>query len=400
MWVGVILAGVLVVGYLARPRGQRATDVRRSSLRTTPDGVAALARGIDSLGRRTVPRITPLVEADSVRGTVVLLQSRLPPTPREVRALLDAVRAGGTLLYAPPYLVRRARTLQTSLMDSLGVRFRLRQVNEVLRDENLPGAAWSDHPLTAALPPPRPTAHGLRIRGEEVDADSARVRVVERLMMVVDSDDSTWIAAAQLPLGEGRVVIFSDAAPLSNEHAGDDPLAVLAVRAALVHTSEADTVFFDEFHQGISGHNTSAQVLTGFFLDSPGGRTLLQLVAVCFLILACAGLRFGAPTTAVAPPDQERRSPLEHVSALGDLYRKAGASNTAALLLLARLARSARHPPPRNTAEAIALLRKLDAQGGTDTPLARASEGLRADPADLTMIAAGIDEHLARKFTI
>ena len=99
--------------------------------------------------------------------------------------------------------------------------------------------------------------------------------------------------------------------------AGDHPLAVLAVRTALAYTSEVDTVFFAEYHQGIRGTRTRAEVLGDFFLGRPGGRTLLHLIAVCFLILACLGLRFGTPAPGVAPPDRERRSPLEHVSALG-----------------------------------------------------------------------------------
>ena len=403
VWVGVILAVALVAGYLARPRGQRATDVRRTSLRTTPDGVAALARGIDRLGRRTAPRITPLVEADPVRGTVVLLQPPLFPSPREVVALLARVRDGGTLVYAPPYRTERGRTTTTPLMDSLGVYFRFRSPQEEFRAFKLGKPGWGEHVLTDALPPPLAIDHGLRVLGEhgedgeDEDTATSRVQAVERLMTVEDSTDGEWLAAAELTLGDGRIMLFADAASLSNGEAAENPLAVLAVRAALAYTGEADTVFFAEFHQGIRGSRTRAEVLRDFFLGSPGGRTLFHLVAVCFLILACFGLRFGAPAPAVAPPDLERRSPLEHVSALGDLYRKAGASGTAALLLLARLARAARHPPPRDMAEADSLLRKLDAGEGPDTPLGRAREGLHANPADLTMIAAGVDQHLARR---
>ena len=394
LWVGLILVAALVAGYLARPQGRRATDVRRSSFRTTPDGVAALARGIDRLGRHVEPRITPLVDADPLRGTLVLLQPRAAPSPREVTALLDHVRAGGTLLFAPVYLAGAQETTETPLMDSLEIYLRFRSLPEEVRDESLPQAEWSNQALADGLPPPETVMHGFRVRGEDHDTVSMRV---QRLMHVRDSEDEEWIGAAELTLGEGRVVVFADAGPLANARAGDDPLAVLAVRAALAYTGEADTVFFAEYHQGIRGYNTRAEVLANFFLGSPRGRTLLHLIAVCLLVLACLGLRFGAPTPGVAPPDRERRSPLEHVSALGDLYRKAGASNTAALRLLSRLARVARHPPPRTTAEADALLRNLDTGEGTNTALERARQGLRTAPPDLTTIATGIDEHLARR---
>ena len=281
-------------------------------------------------------------------------------------------------------------------MDSLGIRFRLYSLADQIREQALEDPRWHEHALTTGLDTPGSFVHGLRIDGEDYP-DSTGVHDVRRLLTAEDpgSSDWEWIVAAEFAFGEGRVVIFSEGGPVSNENAGEHPLAVLAVRAALAYTSEADTVFFDEFHQGIRGDRTRAEVLRDFFLGSPGGRTLLHLVVVGFLILACLGVRLGAPTPALAPPDLERRSPLEHVSALGDLYRKAGADNTAALLLVARLARTTRRTPPRTTADADALLRRLDVGAGADTPLARARRGLVVSPPDLAGITAGIDEYLA-----
>lgn len=396
-WAAVILACALAAGYLGRPEGQRGGSLR-SSFRTTPRGVAALARGIERLGRDTEPRITPLADADPVRGTIVLLRPVLPPSPREIRALLDRVREGGTLLYVPPYIPGRLDTEQTPLMDSLGVYMRLRSARDEVLDSYLQEPYWDEDALTEGLALPDTLVHGFRVAGDDQAGDTVSVPGLKRLLTAKDSDDEEWIAAAELQFGEGHVVVLSEARPLSNAKAVDHPLAVLAVRAALAYTNEADTVFFDEYHQGIRGHRTRADVLAQFFLGTARGRALLHLILFCFLVLACAGLRFGAPAPAVAPPDRERRSPLEHVSALGDLYRMAGATRTAALLLVARLARVTRHPPPRDTAGADTLLRRLDAEEGTDTPLARARRGLHADPPNLAAIAAGIDEHLERRF--
>lgn len=396
-WVVVVLVFALGVGFLARPQGRRATSLQRSSLRTTPDGVAALARGIEQFGRRTHPRTTPLADADPIRGTIVLLRPQLFATPREVRALLEHVRGGGTLLYSPFFSPTVPYPLRTPLADSLGIYYRERSPVEDFRGDSLPLAEWTDHALTEGLGPPHRVDHGFRVLGVDDDSVAARVGDVQRLLTARDSDEETWSAAAELGLGEGRVVMLTSAAPLSNERAGDDPLAVLAVRAALAHTAPDDTVFFAEYHQGIRGSFTRAQVVRNFFLDSPGGRALLHLVALCLLILASVGLRFGAPMPRVAPPDRERRSPLEHVSALGDLYRKAGAANTAALRLLSRLARATRHPPPRDRAEADAMLQRLATSEGRNSPLNRVRQGLRDEPPDLPAIGAGIDEHLARR---
>ena len=334
-WVAVILAVAMAAGYLWRPEGQRGSTVY-SSFRTTPGGVAALARGIARLGRHTEPRITPLVDADAVRGTIVLLDPALPPSPREIRALLDRVRAGGTLLYVPRYMPRRRTTVQTPLMDSLGVRFRLRTPQDEVFDRFLAEPEWRDHVLTEGLTLPDSLVYSFRIAGgvgasegggenEDVGQSEARdpagAPVLRRLLSVKDSEDEQWLAAAELQLESGRVVLLAEAGPLSNGRAADHPLAVLAVRAALAYTSEADTVFFGEYHQGIRTYRSRADVLTQFFVATPRGRGLLHLILVCFVVLACVGLRFGAPAPGVAPPDRERRSPLEHVSALGDLYR-------------------------------------------------------------------------------
>ena len=415
IWICVTVVAAALAGYLTRPEGRRSEGVLRSSLRTTPDGVAALARGIARLGRHTEPRLTPLADADPVRGTVVQLQPVMPTTPREIEVLLDHVRAGGTLLYAPgrDRLLGMPRT--TMLMVALGVWF------DGFLARELPdsvGARWGEHPLADGLPPPgRPRFGFEAVPAERADSaepdqesdsipelpewfpDAGDAEAPVPLQTAPDSAGKEVMAAALVRMGEGRIVIFADAEPLSNGSADEDPMAVLAVRAALAYTSEADTVFFDEFHLGITGYGSRAEVLANFFLGSPGGRTLLHVVLVCFLFLACKGLRFGLPATAVAPADRERRSPLEHVSALGDLYAKAGAAKTAALLLLSRLARAVRASPPRDLEEADRLLGEIEARRGRHRSIDQVREGLVADPADLTLIASGVDEQLARRFS-
>lgn len=407
-WIGAIALGAGLAAYLARPAGRTALDVKRSSFRTTSDGVAAFARGLERFGRPTAPRFTPLADADPVPGALVLLSPAVVPSPVEVRALLDRVRRGGTLVYAPRLFPAIARALRiTPLMDSLGIAFRVPRPGDLEQPE------WIAHPLTDSLSAPAPPRRALRRmtpreRGERRDTDrresdpseevgTRTIPPLQTLLAAGENQDRRWTGAGLMPFGEGHIVILSDAEPLSNGRIADDPLALVVLRAVLTHTTPADTIFFAEFHQGIRGYESTARRWAGFVFGTARGRTLLQLLLAAFLALACAGLRFGAPTTATTPRDRERRSPLEHVSALGDLYEKARARRTAALLLLARLARSVRRPPPRDVAEARALIRELEARRGEQPALARIQRGLRADPVDLTMVAAGIDDHLGRR---
>lgn len=390
-WVGAIALGAGLAAYLARPAGRTALDVKRSSFRTTPDGVAAFARGLERFGRPTAPRFTPLADADPVPGALVLLSPAVVPSPVEVHALLERVRRGGTLVYAPQLFPAISSTLRiTPLMDSLGIAFR------VPRPGDLEDPEWAAHALTDGLPEPTAPRRALR-RMTSRELGERSVSPVQALLTVGRDRDRRWTGAGLMPFGEGHIIVLSDAEPLSNGRIADDPLAFVVMRAVLTHTTSADTIFFAEFHQGIRGYESTARRWAGFVFDTARGRTLLQLLLAAFLALACAGLRFGAPTTGAAPRDRERRSPLEHVSALGDLYEKARARRTAALLLLARLARSARRPPPRDLAEARALIREMETRRGEQPALARIQRGLRADPVDLTMVAAGVDDHLGRR---
>lgn len=381
-WVLAIFLAALAIAYLTRPQGTMATNTLRSSYRTTPDGTAALARTLASFGLDVAPRLTPMVDAEPVAGTVILLTPVRPPTPREVRALLDHVRGGGTLLYSPTYAVSAelpSSVESSPLDDSLGIELRYRDAEETFRRTRLEDPSWKAHRLTDGLPPPRDPLHALRLPG-----------AVDLLSAVADG--GAWTVAAELPLGEGRVVVFSESEAFSNAMLADDPQAALFVRAVIAYTASADTVFFDEYHLGIDTRRSSAEVVWHFLTETPLGRALFHLAAAMTLVLVAAGIRFGSPTPAIAPPDRERRSPLEHVSALGDLYREAGAARTAALLLIGRLARSTRNRPPATIEEADRLLRHLGS--ATEPGLARTQSGLLGRVPDLTAIAGGIDAYL------
>lgn len=383
-----VLALTVLAVHLARPRsGQTALggDVR-SSFRTTPDGVAALYETVSALGVPAAPRMTPLVDADDIRGTLVLLEPTERPSPREVNALLDWVRQGGTLLYAPRLQLRNG----PAVLDSLGLTL-------LEPRDGASNPRWERHRLTRDLPPPRPPRRFVAVPAKADTAGRPPPASMQPLLSADLPDSLTagaTAAAAEIVLGRGRIVALADAEPLSNEHAGDDPLAVLAVRAVLAHTTPGDTVFFDEFHHGVRGLGSPAEAATDFFLGTGGGRALLHLGGVALLALAAAGARLGTPAD---PPTDERRSPMEHVSALARLYQAAGARDTAALLLLSRAARAARTAPPKTLAEARAMVGTMEARSDSAPAWRLVRQGLQAEPRDLKVIAAGIDEYCQRR---
>jgi hypothetical protein len=100
---------------------------------------------------------------------------------------------------------------------------------------------------------------------------------------------------------------------------------------------------WDEYHQGFgSGNQTSFSARTWDWLrSSPAGWAILQLIAVALAWLAMTSVRFGP---ALAVIERRRRSPLEHLEALGAGLESAGDTDTAierlALGLRRRLSRA------------------------------------------------------------
>ena len=401
-----VLAGIAVAtlligfaGFALRPSGSSADDIRRSALRTTPDGVAALHRAIARLGPPTATRLTPLVDADPLRGSLVMLQPLRRPSPREVHELLEWVRSGGTFLHAPRG--------DSPILDSLGL-VRRSLAADGDSAEARGEATWSRHILTDGLPPPGPARYAIapdtasgdeEAEEESGDDDEPRPDPVAYDPLLLTSPDSAghrWTAAAAIPLGEGRIIAFADAEPLSNRLADQEPLAVLAARAAIAYTSPGDTVFFDEFSQGLGQSRSPARATIDFLFGTRTGRASLHLGLVVLVALFCAGLRFGSPLAMARDP---RRSALEHVEALAAVYESAQARETAAVLLLWRLARLSRLPPPRDASEAMDMVTALENRSRFPDPLRLIRRGLEADPVDLTSIARGIDDHTQRRIS-
>jgi hypothetical protein len=310
--IGVTAAIVL----LLTPRGAWvALDERRSSLRTTRDGVAAWSRSLDRLGIQVAPWFTSFTE-DEPRGTaIVLLEPVVSPTASEVGALLGWIREGGTLVYSPAF--------ESVLSDSLGLVASF--ANDLEPSIESEGRVLP-HRWTSGV-------QGDADVGTWVlEADS--LRTVGWVPLAVASDPSaatlTW-----LPLGAGGVLALAEAEVLANRSLASATLPVIVTRA-LVDVSDGDTVFFAEYHQGIDGRPGLVGEVLGMASASPVGRAAMNLAVVGLLLLFATGRPFGTP----APlPEGKRRSPLEHVDALGRIYEIAGVERSVGRRLVRGAAR-------------------------------------------------------------
>jgi hypothetical protein len=175
------------------------------------------------------------------------------------------------------------------------------------------------------------------------------VLLVARTQTGTELDHTAGAVVVLVGRGAGEVLAVSDPGLLSNARIAASGLAPVVARAAAEWTAAeagAGTVqalWFDEYHHGYRGGSLRAG-LWRFLTGHPAGRAALHLSLVGLLALVAASVRLGRPLERTG---QVRRSPVEHVAALGDAYRHAGAEVVARRRLVAGFARRIGRERPR-----------------------------------------------------
>jgi hypothetical protein len=367
--LAVAIAVTAAVVLLLTPRGTWvALDQRRSSLRTTRDGVAAWYRSLDRLGVPVAQRFTSFTEEEPRGAAIVLLEPVVAPSAAEIGSVLRWTREGGTLVYSP--------NSGSILSDSLGLRASLvddLQPNVAPEGRVLPhrwttGVEGDADPSTWALV-----------------ADSLRTTGWVPLTVVGTSGAATL---AWLPLGAGGVLAIAEAEVLTNRSLDATSLSVIVTRALADVAAEGDTVFFSEYHQGLDGRRGLVGQAFAMASDSPVGRAAMSLAVVAFLLLLATGRSFGAP---VPLPEGKRRSPLEHVDALGRIYETSGAERSVARRLIHGAARRMGMRAARTDLGEEQILGMWRAQSHLAGPAHLALDAWKRDPLDLSALARALD---------
>ena len=382
---GLMVVLIVVIGLLALiaspSEEDNPADGRASTFRSSPFGTRALFLVLERVGVGAERRLAPYVDADPLAGPLVLLAPGESPTPAELEALRGWVERGGTLLYAArpgdATLDELGLELFSLLPDSLGAsRF----------------GSWKGRRATPAL-------HALSMGAEPVEgfrwafADTSAVFLEHHADMVYSTSSGDAVVVAY-GLGKGRVIAWSDAAPLRNRALRESGAALAFARMAARVTPPEGALVFDEYHHGYRGDGSPLDATLRFVREAPAGRMALQLGLVGLLLLLAAGWRFGSP---IPPPPARRRSPLEHVEALAGAYRQAGARATARRLLLAGMARRLGRRGPTDAAEEAELLERL----GTHLPVGREAarevrdEWKKGERADLVALSGKVDRLLS-----
>jgi hypothetical protein len=122
------------------------------------------------------------------------------------------------------------------------------------------------------------------------------------------------------PQGDGRIIVSAAPLPFSNQGL-QTPANAAWVLALLSSAGTPQHFFFDEWHHGLRG-NVAAVTAGNWLQRTPGGRALLYAALVLFVGLVLQGRIFGRPLP--MPHTRTRRAPLEYITGIANLNRRAG----------------------------------------------------------------------------
>lgn len=290
--IAILLALVLVtIAAVLQQNDEPGIDYLATS--SSPSGTLALKLWLGELGYPSLDEPQPSFEPSPGIKTIFIIQPIIRVSEAEWRLLEEWIDQGGVLLLAGDNYAT------TEMLDrfDFSLTFLNPQIGELL-------------PATPLLQSP---------------AVTARVPLITDLALSTNRTDFVPLLSAGghpvivlLGHGRGRVILSSNPYPFSNKALKDEALAQVVLN--LVAFTARGTVWFDDWHHGIQG---AAIIGPGQWLRfTPGGHAILFAVGVVFLALLFQGRAFGRPIP--LPHEIKRRGPLEHVTAIANLKRRAG----------------------------------------------------------------------------
>ena len=121
------------------------------------------------------------------------------------------------------------------------------------------------------------------------------------------------------PFGNGRVILSSLSSPFTNaglQQPGNPEL----VRN--LFSGQSGTIYFSDWHHGVRPSRNDAITNSNWLQQTPYGQAILFSAVTLFLFLLLRGQNFGRPVP--LPQDLSRRGPLEYITAIANLSRRAG----------------------------------------------------------------------------
>jgi hypothetical protein len=341
-----LLAVAIALALWAANRGQRTPDFdfRASTFLNGPDGSKGLHDVLLRLGRLSERRRTSLEHLATERAhrpaILVLNSPILPLEDDEVSQVVRFIRGGGAVLAVGSGggMTRCAGLRMQPIVgseDSMAVSARpglvLPQTRRVLT------------PLEPEdLEPPR--LESLRKGApEQATLGICNTMLPFEVDTVIAALNKRPVILRMRYRGGGTLTLAADRRWFTNRIWRDTDVPVVALPLLTPRAERPGRVAWDEYHQGFGEAEGPSPLGSTWrwMRGSPVGWAILQLIAVALVWLAVTAVRFGPARDVV---ERRRRSPLEHLEALGAGLESAEDSDTAvrrlALGLRRRLSRA------------------------------------------------------------
>ena len=341
-----LLSTLFAVVVLVKKPGEGIDNTRDHSItRTNPWGLKALADLCRENGLQVAPWNKPPDELSAAQRALCLFTPLFAVSEEQVEHLLKWVREGGVLVIGA-HRETSAQDAMVSpeaihpLFNALGLELAARKepvhtiavngdqpltqgvkslyVPGMLRLEPV-GSVTVDDVLAQA-----PVASAGEAKADDQEPENAAAGDVSRRITrpdlkwreVVSAEEDALVMEAQW--GEGRIVALAEVEMLANINLAEQDNVVFA--ANLLFGVPAGEVFFDEYHKDFAN---MAVRRAGNLDPSQGLWALWAALAAFALYFISRVQRFGSPVPLQRTP---RRSAMEFVTALGDLYRRAEAT--------------------------------------------------------------------------
>lgn len=318
-------------------------DYRNSTFLAGPRGSKGLHDVLMQLGRLSERRRTSLSNLATERAhrpaILVLLDPMYPLEDEEIEQVVRYVRGGGAVLATGPGggITRCAgwRIQGGMRRDSIAVR-------SPEPDVQLP--------RTVSVLTPYSIDSTARTGLEELVKGAEEDRVGICGALVPFAIDTVVAALNNRPAilrlryrGGGTITLAADAGWFTNRVWRETDVPIIALPLLTPRPERPGRVAWDEYHQGFGEEEPSSlgSRTLQWLGTSPAGWAILQLIAIALVWLAMNAVRFGPARSVI---ERRRRSPLEHLEALGAGLESAAGTDTAvqrlALGLRRRLSRA------------------------------------------------------------
>lgn len=341
--LALLLAAAIAVAIWAANRSPKVpkSDGRASTFLTGPRGSKGLHEVLVRLGRPSERRRTALFSLASEARRPAILVALNPPIglqDAELDQVVAFVKQGGAVVAAG----RGGGITRCAGWQVVPDRFRDDSVAVI------PPAGSSGLTLphsARALGPwvreEKGRIEGL-VKGSE-EEDRCAELIPTRVDTVVTAVDLRPVVVRITYRNGGTMTLVADVGWFSNIVWRNTDVAVVLLPLLTPRRERPGRVAWDEYHQGFGreGGPTLAGRTWSWLRETPAGWAILQIIAVALVWLAVTAVRFGPARHVI---ERRRRSPLEHLEALGAGLESASDADTAvqrlALGLRRRLSRT------------------------------------------------------------